>query len=72
MKTNQINRISEIIKRISENIGNNIKEIIKGVSKKQISRISKIINGVSENIREYQMYLFRIISIFSFLEFYIK
>jgi len=34
MKTNQISRISEIVKRISENIGKNIREIIKGVSKK--------------------------------------
>jgi len=50
METNQINRIPEIIKRILENIGKNIREIIMGVSKKQISRISKIIKGVSENI----------------------
>ena len=51
METNQISRISDIIKRISENIGKNIREIIKGVSKKQISRISKIIKGVLENIK---------------------
>jgi len=38
METNQISRISEIIKRISENIDKNIREIIKGVSK-NISRI---------------------------------
>jgi len=50
METNEISRISKIIKRISENIGKNIREIINGVSKKQISRISKIIKGVSENI----------------------
>jgi len=46
METNQINRISEIMKRILENIDKNIREIIKGVSNKQISRISKIIKGI--------------------------
>jgi len=51
METNQINGISEIIKRISENIGKNIREIIKVVPKKQINRISKIIMRVSENIK---------------------
>jgi len=50
METNQINKILEIIKRISENIDKNIRKIIKGISKKQISRISKMIKGVSENI----------------------
>jgi len=49
-ETNQISKVSKIIKRISENIDKNIREIIKGVSKKQVSRISKIIKGVSDNI----------------------
>jgi len=64
METNQINRISEIIKRISENIGKNIREIIKGVSKKQISRISKIIKGVSENISRISVEYQRISNVF--------
>jgi len=43
----QISTISEIIRKLLENISKNIREIIKGVSKKQMSRISKMIKGVS-------------------------